>query len=161
MSSCATAPTARLSLVSVNSTGTGGGNGDSLPVDLSTNGRYAVFESSASDLVPGDTNGATDVFVRDLAAGATLLVSVSTNGGVGNGASRTSAMTPDGRYVAFVSAASNLVAGDTNGIPDVFVRDLQTGVTTLASIGRKGGCRHQRFRIPGHHAGWPLRRFFQ
>jgi Tol biopolymer transport system component len=123
------------SLVSVNLTGMGGGNGDSLPVGLSTNGRYAVFESSASDLVSGDTNGATDVFVRDLAEGTTILVSVSANGDVGNGASRSPAMTPDGRYVAFVSAANNLVAGDTNGIADVFVRDLQAHVTTLASVG--------------------------
>ncbi len=122
-------------LVSVNLAGTGGGNGDSLPVGLSTNGRYAVFESSATDLVPRDTNSATDVFVRDLAEGTTIPVSVSTNGGLGDGASRSAAMTPNGRYVAFVSAATNLVAGDTNGIPDVFVRDLQAGVTTLASVG--------------------------
>jgi Tol biopolymer transport system component len=122
-------------LVSVNLTGTSGGNGDSLPVDLSTNGHYAVFESSASDLVLGDTNGVTDIFVRDLAQGTTILVSVSTNGSMGNGASRSAAMTPDGRYVAFVSAANNLVAADTNGIADVFVRDLQAGVTTLASVG--------------------------
>src|ERR1019366_9965343 len=96
-----------------------------------------VLESSASDLVVGDTNNATDVFVRDMVSGATLLVSVSTNGQVGNGASRSPAMTPDGRYVAFVSAANNLVAGDTNGIPDVFVRDLQANVTTLVSVGAR------------------------
>src|ERR1035437_840173 len=122
-------------LVSVNLTGTAGGNGDSLPMGLSTNGLYAVFESSASDLVAGDTNNVTDVFVRDMVTGTTLLVSVSTNGLVGNGASRSPAMTPDGRYVAFVSAANNLVAGDTNGIPDVFVRDLRDNLTTLVSIG--------------------------
>jgi hypothetical protein len=122
-------------LVSVNLSGTAGGNGDSLPMGLSTNGQYAVFESSASNLVAGDTNNATDVFVRDLVSGTTLLVSVSTNGQVGNGASRSPAMTPDGRYVAFVSAANNLVAGDTNGIPDVFVRDMQDNVTTLVSVG--------------------------
>jgi Tol biopolymer transport system component len=124
-------------LVSVNLSGTAGGNGDSLPMGLSTNGQFAVFESSASDLVVGDTNNATDVFVRDLVSGATLLVSVSTNGLVGNGASRSPAMTPDGRYVAFVSAANNLVAGDINRIPDVFVRDLQANVTTLVSVGAR------------------------
>lgn len=122
-------------LVSVNLSGMGGGNGDSLPVDLSTNGRYALFESSANDLVAQDTNNATDVFVRDVVQGTTLLVSVSTNDAVGNGASRSAAMTPDGRYVAFVSATDNLVPGDTNGIADVFVRDLQTGTTVLASAG--------------------------
>jgi Tol biopolymer transport system component len=124
-------------LVSVNLSGTAGGNGDSLPMGLSTNGQYVVFESSASDLVAGDTNNATDVFVRDLVSGATLLVSVSINGLVGNGASRSPTMTPDGRYVAFVSAANNLVAGDNNGIPDVFVRDLQANVTTLVSVGAR------------------------
>jgi Tol biopolymer transport system component len=122
-------------LVSVNRGGFAGGNGDSWPCDVSADGRYALFESSASDLVPGDTNNATDVFVRDLANGATLLVSVSTEHGVGNGTSRSAVMTPDGRYVAFVSAASNLVPGDTNGIADVFVRDLQAGTTRLISQG--------------------------
>jgi Tol biopolymer transport system component len=124
-------------LVSVNLSGTAGGNGDSLPMGLSTNGQYAVFESVASDLIAGDTNNATDVFVRDMVSGTTLLVSVSTNGQVGNGASRSPAMTPDGRYVAFVSAANNIVGGDTNRIPDVFVRDLQANVTTLVSVGAR------------------------
>lgn len=122
-------------LVSVNLSGVAGGNGDSVPLDLSTNGRYALFQSSASDLVTGDTNGATDVFVRDLLTGSTLLVSMNTNGVPGNGPSRNAAMTPDGQYVCFVSAASDLVPGDTNGIPDVFVRDLTMGVTVLASVG--------------------------
>ena len=122
-------------LVSVNLAGTGGGNGDSFPTGLSTDGRYALFESSASNLVAGDTNNANDIFVRDLITGTTTLVSVSINGGIGNGVSRSSVMTPDGRYVAFVSTATNLVAGDTNKIPDVFVRDLQAQTTTLASVG--------------------------
>src|SRR5262249_10132676 len=112
-------------LVSVNLAGTGGGNGDSVPTALSTDGRYPLFESSASDLIAGDTNGVADVFVRDLVSNSTVLVSVSTNGGAANGVCRGSTMTADGRYVAFVSAANNLVADDTNGIPDVFVRDLQ------------------------------------
>ncbi len=122
-------------LVSVNLAGTGGGNGDSLPIELSTNGQYALLESTASDLAPGDTNNANDVFVRDLVHGTNILVSISTNGGCANGVSGESAITPDGRYVAFASTASNLVPGDTNGIQDIFVRDLQTGVTTLASPG--------------------------
>lgn len=122
-------------LVSVNLTGVAGGNGDSIPADLSTNGRYAVFASSASDLVLGDTNNATDVFVRDLVNGTTTLVSAGTNGIAGNGPSRSPAMTPDGRYVAFVSEANDLVPGDSNQIADVFVRDLQAGTTVLASVG--------------------------
>ena len=122
-------------LVSVNLTGTGGGNGDSFAAGISSNGQYALFESSASDLVAGDTNNASDVFIRDMVNGTNLLVSVSTNDGFGNGDSGSPVMTPDGRYVAFVSSASNLVAGDSNGIPDIFVRDLQLGTTTLASVG--------------------------
>ncbi|MGA9777271.1 MAG: hypothetical protein WBS33_03265 [Verrucomicrobiia bacterium] len=126
-------------LVSVNLTGTGGGNGDSFAMGISSNGQYALLESSATDLVPGDPNPANntakDTFLRDVVNGTTTLVSVSTNGGFGNGISRAPVMTPDGRYVAFVSSASNLVAGDTNGIPDIFVRDMQAGTTTLASPG--------------------------
>jgi Tol biopolymer transport system component len=124
-------------LVSVNLAGTGGGNGDSMPAGLSTNGRYALLECAASDLFADDTNSASDVFVRDLVAGTTTLVSASTNGGLGNDASRSAVMTPDGRYVAFVSAANNLVPDDTNGISDVFLRDLQASTTTLVSVGAK------------------------
>jgi len=122
-------------LVSVNLAGTGAGNGDSLPGGICTNGQHVLFVSAASDLVPNDTNSANDVFVRYLVNGMTTLVSVSTNGTSGNGESRDPVMTPDGRYVAFVSAATNLVAGDNNGIPDIFVRDLQSNTTTLVSIG--------------------------
>jgi hypothetical protein len=126
-------------LVSVNLAGTGGGNGDSFPTAISTNDQFVLFESGASDLVANDTNLVNDVFVRDVINGVTTLVSVSTNGGSANiiGVSRSSVMTPDARYVAFVSTASNLVAGDTNLIPDVFVRDLQAGTTTLVSVGAK------------------------
>jgi Tol biopolymer transport system component len=122
-------------LISVNLMASGGGNGDSLPTAISDDGRYALFESSASDLVPGDTNGVTDVFLRDAWSNTTVLISISTNGGVGNDVSRGSTLTPDGRYVAFTSAASNLVANDTNGIADVFVRDWQNGMTWLVSAG--------------------------
>jgi Tol biopolymer transport system component len=122
-------------LVSVDLDGTGMGNGDSIPSGISTNGQFALFESAANNLVAGDTNGVNDIFVRDLSAGVTTLVSVSTNGGLANGTSRSSVMTPDGRHVAFVSTAGNLAPGATNGIPNVFVRDLQAGVTTLASPG--------------------------
>jgi Tol biopolymer transport system component len=121
-------------LVSANLQGNGG-NGNSYPTGISTNGQFALFESSASDLVSGDANSANDIFVRDLVHNATRLVSVSTNGTSGNGNSRSSSITPDGRYVVFVSEANNLTADDTNGIPNVFVRDLQSNTTTLASVG--------------------------
>ena len=122
-------------LISVNLAGNNGGDGDSYAVGVSTNGRYVLFETTASDLIVGDTNNASDVLLRDLWAGTNILVSAATSGLPGNADSDSAAMTPDGRYVAFVSAASDLVAGDTNGIRDVFVRDLVAGTTTLASVG--------------------------
>jgi Tol biopolymer transport system component len=125
-------------LVSANFSGTGGGNGNSLAGQASTNGRYVVFQNDASDLLPGDTNGVSDIFVRDLQTGSNLLVSVAADGSWGNGASTDPVMTPDARYVAFVSAASNLVAGDTNKIADVFVRDLVNRTTRLVSTGASG-----------------------
>jgi len=120
-------------LVSGNTNGTGGGNGSSILGQVSSNGRYVVFQSDATDLVPGDTNGVTDIFERDLVTGTTRLVSVAADGGFGNGASTDPVMTPDGTCVVFISAATNLVAGDTNRIADVFVRDLITQTTWLVS----------------------------
>lgn len=122
-------------LVSADANGTAGGNGDSFPAALSTNGQFALFESSASNLVVGDTNNAADIFLRDLTSGTTLLVSINTNGVPGNGTSRNAVMTPDGRCIAFVSEASDVVPNDTNRIADVFVRDMQTLTTTLVSVG--------------------------
>jgi Tol biopolymer transport system component len=121
-------------LVSVNTNGIGG-NGSSMGGMVSTNGRWVAFESDATDLVPGDTNEATDIFVRDLQTGSNVLVSVALGGSPANGASTDPSMTPDGRYVAFTSDATNLVANDSNGIPDVFVRDLVNHTTTLVSVG--------------------------
>jgi Tol biopolymer transport system component len=125
-------------LVSANAGGTGGGNGHSTAGQASTYGRYVVFQSDASDLVPGDTNGVTDIFLRDTFMGTTLLISVAADGGSANGASTEPVMTPDGTCVVFISAATNLVAGDTNGIPGVFVRDLITQTTSLVSVGATG-----------------------
>jgi len=124
-------------LVSRSTNGAAGGNGDSFPVALSTNGQFALLESSASNLVASDTNNAADVILRDLNSGETFLISISTNGLPGNGASRSAVMTPDGRYVAFVSEANNLVTGDTNRIADVFLRDVQALTTTLVSVGAR------------------------
>lgn len=99
----------------------------------SADGRYLAYASEADNLVPDDTNGFRDVFVRDLANGTNLLVSADPNGVSGNGVSTEPVMSGDGRYVAFTSSATNLVAGDLNKVTDVFVRDLQTGTTVLAS----------------------------
>lgn len=129
-----------VTLVSANANGTSGGNGHSPYATVTPDGRYVVFQSDANDLAPNDLNQAGDVFVRDMTAGTTLLVSVNRQGiGSANGDSSSPNITPDGRYVAFVSTASNLVDGDTNGIPDVFIRDLQTGATTLVSAGARIG----------------------
>jgi hypothetical protein len=124
-------------LVSVNLSGTGGGNQNAIPVAVSTNGQFVLFESAADNLVAGKTNTAGAVFIRDVVNDITTLVSVNTNGVGGNGAAYSSAMTPNGRYVAFASAATDLVPGDTNGIPDIFVRDVLGGTTTLVSVGAR------------------------
>lgn len=121
-------------LASVNPMGLPGA-GNSVPAGVSSNGQYVLFESAADDLVAGDTNATGDVFVRDTVNNTTTLVSVSTSGMSGNGVSRDAVMTPDGRYVAFVSEAKNLVPNDTNGIADIFVRDVLSGTTTLVSAG--------------------------
>ena len=109
-------------------------NGDSFPAAISTNGQYVLFESAASDLVNNDTNNATDIFLRDLVNHTDYLVSVSANTTSASGASYNAAMTPDARFIAFVSAANNIVPGDNNGIPDVFVRDRIAGTNSLISV---------------------------
>jgi Tol biopolymer transport system component len=125
------------------STGGQQGNGSSDSGAMSANGRYVVFASTASNLVEGDTNRASDVFLHDQASGVTSRVSLSGRGRQANGPSFMPAISADGRYVAFQSFASNLVRGDTNGLTDVFVRDLVTGKTTrvsLTSRGRQARC---------------------
>src|ERR671914_164950 len=98
--------------------------------DMTPDGRFVVFASAASNLVPGDTNGVGDVFVRDRLTGVTELMSIGPRGVQGDGDSNflgistAPAISDDGRYVAFKSDASNLVRGDRNGLTDVFVRDL-------------------------------------
>jgi Tol biopolymer transport system component len=114
------------------------GNGRSFIPALSADGRYAAFYSDATNLVPGDTNGSRDVFVRDLQSGETTRVSVSTSGTEANGDSFAPAISSDGRYVAYASSASNLVDGDTNDANDVFVRDRQTNTTTRISVAFDG-----------------------
>ena len=110
--------------------------------DISFDGRFVAFAANAENMVPGDTNGATDVFVRDRQAGTTTRVSVATGGAQGTGASSEPSISADGRFVAFSSLAPNLVPGDTNGQRDVFVHDRQTGTTTRVSVvtGGAQGC---------------------
>lgn len=101
---------------------------------VTADGRFVAFSSGAWNLASGDTNELADVFVRDRVMGTTVRASVSNSGAQGNGHSTKPAISDDGRFVAFESAASNLVPGDTNGAPDVFVRDLQAGTTQRVSV---------------------------
>jgi Tol biopolymer transport system component len=126
------------SRVSVDSSGA---QGDSLSGSPSTSadGRYVAFQSFAANVVPGDTNQCTDVFVRDLLTGLTTRVSVSSSGAQGNLHSIDPAISADGRFVAFSSQATNLIPVDTNNaLPDIFVHDRQTGTTVVVSISSLG-----------------------
>ncbi|MDO8615493.1 MAG: signal peptidase I [Dehalococcoidia bacterium] len=123
---------------SVDSDGSQGNGGSEAPA-ISGDGRFIAFVSAASNLVPGDSSGQSDVFVRDRQTGATERVSVDSAGNQANGSSDTPAISGDGRFIAFVSAASNLIPGDTKGHSDVFVHDRQTGTTERVSVGTGGG----------------------
>jgi Tol biopolymer transport system component len=124
--------------VSVDAAGTQGDAVSSI-ASLSADGRFVAFGSYASNLVPGDTNGAVDVFVRDRQLGTIERVSVDSNGAQANSSSHSWAcISADGRYVAFSSAASNLVAGDTNGFLDGFVRDRANATTERVSVSSAG-----------------------
>ncbi|HYD47905.1 MAG TPA: hypothetical protein VEB21_06130 [Terriglobales bacterium] len=120
-------------LVSVAADG-GAANGPSLFPSLSADGRLVAFQSQASNLVEGDTNGAADIFVRDLEAGTT----VRACNVQGNRFSFTPALSDDGTVVAFASASTDLVDGDTNGFVDIFICDLTTGTIELISSGGNG-----------------------
>ena len=109
-------------------------NAPSYGPSISADGRYVAFQSSADNLVTGDTNGVMDVFVHDRQTGTTTRVNLDSAGNEGNALSYAASISADGRYVAFESNADNLVAGDTNGVADIFVRDRQTGTTTRASL---------------------------
>lgn len=125
------------SLVSLSTTEEQTDNTSGSPA-ISGDGQRVAFASSATNLVPGDTNGATDVFVRNLAAGTTRRLSVSSSGRQGDGGSGTPAISANGRVVAFTSDASNLVPGDGNGFTDVFARDRRTHATRRVSISTAG-----------------------
>jgi Tol biopolymer transport system component len=114
-------------------------NDYSLGGGISSNGRFVAFNSGATNLIPNDENGgSSDVFLRDRTAGTTTVISVSSNGAQGNSRSGAPRMSPNGRFVAFVSAAGNLVPDDLNDRDDVFVRDRWAGVTTRVSINSLG-----------------------
>jgi Tol biopolymer transport system component len=126
-------------VVSVVNGATGLGNATSREPSVSADGRYVVFSSSASNLVSGDANNVSDVFLRDTTNNTTTLISVAAGGAAaGNARSEEPSISADGRFVSFTSFASDLVGGDTNSQPDIFVRDVQAGTTRRVSADSTG-----------------------
>jgi Tol biopolymer transport system component len=136
--SLAVAPIARTTLRGSVSSAGGEANAASQAPALSADGRFVAFASAASNLVTGDTNGVSDVFVHDAELETTSRVSVDSAGAAANGASVDPGISADGRFVVFSSTASNLVAGDSNAVADVFVHDRQSGSTTRLSLSTGG-----------------------
>lgn len=136
-------------LVSVNEAGTGAGNGPSVAAGarFTADGSGVIFTSGANDLGPGDTNGASDVYLRDLGAGTTVLLSRNADGtDSANGRSRLVPQARPGSRVMFMSTASDMGPRDRNGVDDLYAHDLASGVTTLVSVDAEG---------TDSGAGWP------
>ena len=131
--------TGKITRVSVSSDGTQTDNGtQQFSLSISADGRYIAFQSLATNLIADDTNASWDIFVHDRDTAETTRVSVTSNGMQADAGSYGVAISPDGRYVAFGSNATNLVPEDTNGVMDVFVHDRQTGQTSRVSVSSDG-----------------------
>ena len=146
--------------VSVDSAGLESNGHSQLPC-ISSDGRYVVFGSSAGNLVAGDTNATSDIFLRDRQLGTTERVNVSSAGAQANSISGDyrPAISADGRFVAFQSRASNLVPGDTNSVADAFVRDRQLGTTERVSVSTAGaegdaGCQYVAISSDGRYVAF-------
>lgn len=113
-------------------------NGGAAGPALSADGRFVTFGSDATNLVPTDTNGQADIFLRDRRIDITTRISVGRRGVQSNGSSSAPSISANGRFIAFYSDATNLVPGDTNGLSDIFVHDRRTGATTRVSVGPRG-----------------------
>lgn len=127
----------QITLISATPDGTPG-NGGSANQAISDDSHYIVFSSFADNLVPNDTNGKTDVFRHDLLTGQTRLISVNLSNEQGNDSSSIPSISMDGRYIAYLSNANNLVPDDSNGYFDIFVFDSQTGQTNRVSLNSNG-----------------------
>jgi len=131
--------TIRMSIATDGSQGNGPVGNPAIPgfidrADLSDDGRFVVFSSSASNMVPNDNNNAADVFLRDNVLRTTTLVSINITGtGPANAASWSPSISGDGRFVAFISTATDISTNKSDSIQDIFVRDMQLGITTLVS----------------------------
>ncbi|MCM2373704.1 Ig-like domain-containing protein, partial [Aporhodopirellula aestuarii] len=121
----------------VEANGTSGFSGNSKS-DISDDGTWVVFQSNASNLVSGDSNGSSDVFLHNTVTDATTLVSRSQSGNIGNDVSYSPSISGDGERVSFVSRANNLVTGDLNRVDDVFLFNRTQGTTTLVSKAENG-----------------------
>lgn len=113
-------------------------HGDSFSASVNPDGRFVAFASRAEDLLQGDSNGSADIFVRDLSNDTTTLVSVSSAGGSSGGTARSPSMSSDGHLIAFDSDATDLTPGGSQGVRQVYVRDLTAGTTRLASAANDG-----------------------
>jgi RHS repeat-associated protein len=132
------------------------GNAQSNHASISADGRYLVFDSTATNLVANDTNAVSDVFIRDRFTGTTSLVSATATGTAGNGSSSDPDISADGRWVTFRSQASNFVSGDANGASwDIFVKDLQTGaIERVSTTAAGGGTTYAADTFTRTGAGW-------
>ncbi|MET0527305.1 MAG: hypothetical protein ABW003_03000, partial [Microvirga sp.] len=122
------------------STTTAGSQGaiDSYRPSLSSNGRYVLFESASGDLVAGDTNGRSDVFLKDMQTGTLTLISSGSDGTIGNDYSNDAQFSADGQSIIFTSKANNLVVGDNNNSLDVFRKNLNTGIVVRLTMSFDG-----------------------
>ncbi|MBI5870402.1 MAG: PD40 domain-containing protein [Actinobacteria bacterium] len=120
---------------------------------VSPDGRYVVFRSTASNLVAGDTNAVSDIFIKDTADGATVRVSTDAFGGQADAGSYEPSISPDNRYVVFRSDATNLIAGDTNGVSDIYLKDTQTGAISRVSTSDTGAQANAFSELPEVSAG--------
>ena len=123
--------------VSVSSSGIEG-SGKSFSPDISSNGRWIVFASFANNLVAGDNNGKSDIFIRDRLQNTTQKISVALGGAATNGNSFNPTVSNDGRWIAYESIASNLVSGDNNGQSDIFVYDRLNSINQIVSRASSG-----------------------
>ncbi|MBN8581947.1 MAG: PD40 domain-containing protein, partial [Anaerolineae bacterium] len=128
--------TVRVSVTATGEQANSGGGGPSVSAD----GRFVAFESGSTNFVEGDTNGYGDIYVKDMVTGTVARASLTSTGGEPNNESMTASISGDGRFVVFDSDADNLVPNDTNGVGDIFVRDMQLGTTTGVTVsGNAGG----------------------
>ena len=130
------------------------GNGDSQGQAVDHAGETVAFDSTANNFAPGDDNFTHDVFLRRMPTGTLELVSVAVDGGVGDAESFDPSITPTGRYVVFLSQASNLVHHDVNHVRDIFVRDMATQTTELVNLNGDGEVR-QQLLVPARSATTP------